>query len=40
MDQHKSWYELGESISLDVISDEDEEFEEDEEDKEVARLFN
>ena len=33
-DKHKSWYELGASVGLDVISDEDEEFDKDEEDKE------
>ena len=38
--QHNSWYELGEGVGLDVISDEDEEFEEYEDDKEVASLFN
>ena len=36
-DQHKSWYELEESVGLDVISDE--ELQQEEEDKEVGPDF-
>ena len=40
-DAHKSWYELGQEVGLDIIDDEEEEenIQKEEEDKEVARIF-
>ena len=41
LDAHKSWYELGQEVGLDIIDDEEEEenIQKEEEDKEVARIF-
>ena len=40
-DAHKSWYELGQEVGLDIIDDNEEEenIEKEEEDKEVAHIF-
>ena len=41
LDAHKSWYELGQEVGLDIIDDEEEEenIQKEEEDKEVAHIF-
>ena len=38
-DANKSWYELGEEAGLEIVDDEEEKIQKEEEDKEVAHIF-